>query len=186
MPTTANGVPYPTPDDLVRDGADDIRGVAEAVDSKLLAGIIVGADGRVYVGKPLDTALYRDAAGALRTPGQFRLGASYAVNLYEYSGYLKTDNSLFVGGLIVVGSGGILQDLSGVGIYVRGADRSYLSVGSGAGIPSEAGKYALVIQNSPANLGTLGPPSGGGMLFAVGGSLRWIGSSGTVTVIAPA
>lgn len=117
MPTTPQGFPYPTPDDPVSLGANDIRALAEAADARTLwtlaAGVYAKTPNHAVVNKSLgldeldqgvnaplafgstrDTTLYRDQPNVLRTPGKiFVDGPVYAslgplqVGVGSYSGY---------------------------------------------------------------------------------------------------
>ena len=81
-----------------------------------------------------------------------------ATSTLECTGTFNAQTNLRVGGLLII-------------------DAALSSLGSGA-------SQGIEIEN--AAIAPTGTPSGGGCLYAAGGALKWIGSSGTVTTIASA
>lgn len=148
-----------------------------------LLGSILGYDstGKVYLGAT-DTSLSRTAAGTLRADSilqvgldiyaqtglstQLRMGNSSGVPTIEFgsaldtriyrnaAGSLKTDGQLIVASQILVG-----------------------------GITDPNGAPHLGLANSG---GALATPTGGGVLFVDSGALKYRGSSGSLTTVAPA
>ena len=108
---TTYGVPYPESTDPVSEGATNMQAIAEALDTKVLAGRLDWGP----AGAP-DTSLYRYSAGVVATPGQIYAGSHMFVDLLDAGsrlyfgsladtslrrtgvGILDTPNALTVGG----------------------------------------------------------------------------------------
>lgn len=92
---TTFGVPYPLPTDPVSAGASDVQGVAEALDSRVLAGRLDWGP----AGAAADTGLYRAAPGQLKTDGMLLAGSQIFANLGT-----SQQIGLNVSGVLVFGS----------------------------------------------------------------------------------
>lgn len=99
-------------------------------------------------------------------------------------------NSLFSNNVHDVSLGG--TDSSGqlfIGMGVSGSQAVLRVVQNGVGIgavPPSLGGGVGVLYVANATTAPTSNPTGGGILYAVGGALTWRGSSGTVTTLAPA
>jgi hypothetical protein len=105
MPVTPRGLPYPTPDDPVALGANDIRALAEAVDAlkalgywyspseasiktddnAYVAGYLFALAGHIYLGAANEGHLYTPGAGMV---GVASLQAEY--NVLSSGGFFRT------------------------------------------------------------------------------------------------
>lgn len=182
MPETTFGVIYPDPSEPVAEGAARIRDVAEALDSRVLAGRLDWGP----AGAPADASLYRASAGAVKTDGYLVVGGSVVVDttdaanrvyfgsafdtsLYRAAAYtLKTDGVLNVAGTFAAKVGTAAQVALGdviVGGYPAiafGAAADTALYRSAAGVLSTDGQLAAGSLKSagPATAASFGVPSG--------------------------
>jgi hypothetical protein len=167
MPSqTPFAVPFPLPTDPVSAGANDIRAVAEALDAKVLAGLLEWGD----AGAPVDIRLVRAAAGVLEiyqhlhvaqsilvdllnTSSRLYFGSAFDTAIYRSgASALKTDGSLRADGTLSAGA--VVSDnyvYAGVGggfSAPSGTPGPILELGQGGAVPNPPGNQAARIYDA--------------------------------------
>lgn len=150
-------------------------------------------------GAAITAALHRNNYAAIQAilngldGDNFGAGALAGTHIFRAKVVGDADNRLviFADGSLIFGGGAAVGDTS---LFRSGADQlktddgftvggNGLKVGAFIGGGSIAGAY-MALANITATPGS--NPVGGGFLYAQAGALKWFGSSGTLTTIAPA
>lgn len=139
-----------------------------------------------------DVNLYRVQVDVLGTDDNLQLANSVALRWKDGSGTARNILQLDSANILYIGYNGILQTVFLGDYFVRDGPQTLNNmmvlsggqVGIGTDSFGSGGKGVVAIVNTNAVPST--NPSGGGVLYAEGGALKWRGSSGTVTTIANA
>lgn len=150
-----------------------------------LALTLSGAAAGITVGG--DTNLYRLSAGSLKTDGQFQTGTSLiaATEIQARSG---SATQVSIGAVGPGATSGITFQNGDANLYRDAA--SSLTMDGGLRMGGGASAWGQTVQGGwilvADNIQPASNPTSGGILFAVGGALKWRGSAGTITTIAAA